>query len=219
MLIEKIISTISASECMVCKVPGELICAGCWESECPPRRPACFMCNTLTEHGQTCTRCRARTRLSGVTIPYRLDGHVKEAVYQLKYSGHRDVARLLVSRLATNLPRLPIDYISYVPSTGTSQRRRGYNQAELLAKGLVRATKLPLKPTLLRLRHIDQIGLGRTQRFEAVKDNFIVRGNAEGQTILLVDDVLTTGATLSECARVLKEAGAKRVWGMVVAKK
>lgn len=219
MIVEKVISIISPNECLVCHKPGELVCASCQQSELVWRTPACFLCNALTKNGQTCTRCRNKSRLSGVTLPFRLIGPMKNIIYELKYFGNRDIARWLPPYLVAELVSSKFDYISYVPATGQSQRQRGYNQAHLLAREIASIVKIPLKSTLLRLHHVDQIGLGRMQRFESVKNNFISRGDLSGKNILLVDDVLTTGATLSECARVLKNAGAKKVWGLAVAKK
>jgi len=157
--------------------------------------------------------------LKGSTIPFRLDGLVKEQIHGLKYGGDREAARFLANEIQHFLPTKKFDYISYVPATGKSQRKRGYNQAKLLAKQLSRDLHIPLRSTLLRLTHTDQIGQSRAGRLASVKGNFISRGALEGKVMLLVDDVVTTGATLNECAYTLKLAGAKSVWGVAVAKK
>ncbi len=218
MIIEKLVSIISQNECLVCSKPGEMVCTDCWQTEFVLRRPACFMCNALSTNGQTCQRCRRKSNLNGVITNFRMSGYMQELIYQLKYYGSRDTARFISQHISTNaLPST--DIVTYVPATGKSQRRRGYNQAQILAKEVAKSINLPLQPTLLRLHHTDQIGLGRIQRFESVKDNFVSRGNLAGKNLLIVDDVITTGATINECARVLKTSGAKNIWGLVVAKK
>lgn len=218
-VLEMIFRFINPAECSECGRPNQLVCDDCWHKLIPPRTPACFWCNTLTNNGTTCPSCARKTHIWGATIPFRLDGVVKDNVYSLKYDGDREVARLFAYKLCAYLPPHSFDAVCYVPATGKSQRKRGYNQAKLLAKEIARITHLPLDSALLRLTHTDQIGLNRAQRLSSVKGNFIARGSYAGKRLLLVDDVVTTGATLNECAYTLKIAGAKSIWAVAVAKK
>jgi ComF family protein len=218
-MLEKLINLINPVECSECGRPKKSVCDDCWQKLVVPRTPACFWCNTLVETGKTCSRCSRKTHLKGATIPYRLDGIVKTGIYQLKYGGDRNTALLYGSKIAQHLPPVKFDCVGYVPSTGKSTRKRGYNQAQLIAKQVARETRLPLEALLLRLAHTDQIGLNRAQRLSSVDGDFIARSNCAGKTILLCDDVVTTGATLNECAYTLKIAGATAVWGLAVAKK
>ncbi len=218
-VLERLLGYISPVECSQCTRPGKSVCDDCWQKLVPQRTPACFWCNSLTPEGKTCVRCARRTHIQGTTIPFRLDGVVKVSVYGLKYDGDREVARLFADKLCSHLPRQAFDAVCYVPATGRSQRKRGYNQAKLLAKEIAKITHLPLDSALLRLTHTDQIGLNRAQRLSSVKGNFIARGSYAGKRLLLVDDVVTTGATLNECAYTLKIAGAKSIWAVAVAKK
>ena len=111
-----------------------------------------------------------------------------------------------------------------VPLHKSRRRSRGFNQSELIARAAVR--QLPRKletltDALVRQRDtISQVGLSREERIENVRDAFRVAqpSRVNGRDILLVDDVMTTGTTLSECARVLKQAGAERVWAATVAR-
>lgn len=219
MLLNRIIQLISQPECSVCGKPGQHVCNNCWQGSVPIRRPACFWCNSLTVDGKTCVICARKTFVKGCTIPFRLDGIVKDSIHSLKYSGDRDMAVVLANKVSPYLPTGQFDCISFVPSTGRSQRKRGYNQAKLLAKHLSLANNIPLESHLLRIDHTDQIGLGRAQRLSSVEGNFISTNKVAGKSVLLVDDVITTGATINECARTLKAAGAKSVWGIAVAKK
>jgi len=218
-VLERILSFISPVECSQCGRPNQSVCDECWQKLVPVRTPACFWCNTLTNEGKTCPSCARKTHITGVTIPFRLNGVVKDKVHGLKYGGDREVAKFFAGKLCEYIPQDTFDTICYVPSTGRSQRKRGYNQAKLLAKEISRTMRLPLEPALLRLTHTDQIGLNRAQRLSGVKGNFIARGNYTGKRILLVDDVVTTGATLNECAYTLKVAGASKVWAVAIAKK
>lgn len=219
-IVESLITVISPSCCIICNKQGSVLCRECINAEVAERKPACFWCNKLQPTGHTCSVCISKTSLNGAIIPFRLDGYIKELIYRLKYNGDRQAGRYFATILAQSLPNGRFDCITYVASTGSSQRRRGYNQAQVIAKELSRITKIPLRNTLLRKTHVDQIGLGRKQRLNSVIDNFILASHdVANQRILLVDDVMTTGATLNECARMLKQGRAKSVWALVVAKK
>ena len=111
-----------------------------------------------------------------------------------------------------------------VPLHKSKRGDRGFNQAELIARAAVKRLPRRLElatGVLVRQRAtISQVGLTREQRIENVRDAFRVRDRRQvrGRTVILVDDVMTTGTTLSECARVLKKAGAERVWAATVAR-
>lgn len=217
--IEKVVNLISPYECLVCEYEGAVVCKNCWEPNVPIRKPACFWCNTLSVDGRTCPRCKRTTHLAGATIPYRLNGLVEQCIYELKYYHNKQMAKFLAGYLADSRDITKFDCISFVPAIGKNQRRRGYNQAKLLAKEVSDIQNIPLVNSLSRISHTNQIGLNRVQRLSSVKNNFIAIRDFTSKKVLLVDDVLTTGATLNECARVLKQSGAKTVWAVVVAKK
>lgn len=219
MIISSIINILSPSQCLICNKEGQSICDECWHMNTSIRKSACFLCNSLVENGKTCKRCNHKTNIKGVTIPFRLQGVVKESIYEIKYYKNREIAKLLASKIVKSLPDRVFDSITYVPSTGKSQRMRGYNQSKLIATEVSRIIEIKNHEYLLRTKHLDQIGLSREERFSAVNNNFILKKKCAGQNILLVDDVVTTGATIDECARVLKSNGAKSIWALAVAKK
>lgn len=219
-MLSKIIDLIVPSSCQVCGREGELVCGGCREEHLTGRTPSCFRCNKISRAGRTCASCRSATKLSGAIVAYRFDGAVKELVYRLKYLSDRAVARFLAREMAAIVDKSQFDLVSFVPSDGAALRQRGYNQAQLIARELARQIEMPCEGVLLRVKHSSQTKLGRHERLAAVRGNFVVLPKPiENQRLLVVDDVLTTGATLSECARVLKNAGARSVWGAVAAKK
>ncbi len=219
-LVESLIQIIAPSSCKVCNREGSVLCTDCMATHIPIRKPACFWCNSLTTRGQTCARCKLKTSLAGASIPFRYQETVRDLIYALKYDGNREVARIFASYLSTCVDTTKFDMVSFVPTTGASQRKRGYNQAQLIAAEISSITGLRLTNTLLRTKHIDQIGLNRAQRLAAVKNIFTTTSHTvENKKILLVDDVITTGATIDECAAVLKQAGATQVWGLAIAKK
>lgn len=156
----------------------------------------------------------------------RYRGPVRELLQSFKY-GHaawlaEDLANLLVRCLEAQFSDLDVDVVSAVPLYHARARERGYNQSHLLAVALARQIRKPLIPRLLKRnrRTETQTHLTLEQRKANVKGAFTVR-NPEwvpGLRVLLVDDVMTTGATVNECARVLKQAGAARVYVVTVAR-
>ena len=149
-------------------------------------------------------------------------------IHLLKYEHATPVAAPLGKMLARASGELvdasATPVVIPVPLHRRRRRSRGFNQSELIARAAVKHLPRKLEVltgALIRQRDtVSQVGLSREERIENVRDAFCVAQPSpiQGRDILLVDDVMTTGTTLSECARVLKQAGAKRVWAVTVAR-
>lgn len=152
-----------------------------------------------------------------------MQGAVRELIHRFKYRNLRAAAPELALLLADYLEThpLPSQVMVPVPLHSRRIRNRGYNQAALLARELSELTGLPVDEGLLARRQdaLPQVqASGRQQRADNVRGSFECNADASGMEVLLIDDVSTTGSTLSECAAVLKEAGAVSVWGLTLAK-
>ena len=152
-------------------------------------------------------------------------GPVKEMIHHLKYSGFTEfadpLAELILQRIQNKVPKGRIEVVP-VPLHKSRESMRGFNQSELIARELSKKLRLDGGDFIRRVRNTEpQVTLSGARRRDNLANSFICVDPAEvqGKTILLVDDVTTTGATLNECARVLKDAGARAVWGVVVAKR
>jgi len=151
---------------------------------------------------------------------------VREIIHEFKYGRQIHLRRLVARWLHAALDdeRLRgrrFDVVVPVPLHATRLRERGFNQANLLAELLSAQTSIPSKPLLDRIRYTTtQTALDRSERMENLHNAFRLRKNADvrGLRVLLIDDVLTTGSTLSECARVLKRAGALSVHAATAAR-
>ena len=156
------------------------------------------------------------------------DKFVQRLIHSFKYRPFlRDLAKPLAFSIIAhisllNKPIYPPDVICPIPLHRRRLKWRGYNHAEELAKQLGKAFSLPVvSNALIKRKHTaPQVSLGREERLRSMKGVFEVRNPQAiaSKNILLVDDVYTTGATMEECARVLKKAGAARVFGAVVAR-
>jgi ComF family protein len=157
---------------------------------------------------------------------------LRELIHLLKYNGVRPAAQVLGRMLAEAFPKLELAFdggtllVVPVPLFKSRRRQRGFNQAELIARAALKACSAPARwqlapDLLLRIRDThSQIGLTSHQRRENLRGAFAVARAPEvtGREVLLVDDVYTTGTTVSECARVLRRAGASKVWVATVAR-
>jgi len=147
------------------------------------------------------------------------EGSLQEAIHRWKYEGKEHLSVLFAEWMAGGLYRYwdpdLFDVLIPVPLHKERLRERGFNQALLLVKELSRRTGIPYRRRVLRKKRptVPQVKLSGVEREKGVRGTFhiIVREEVEGKSILLVDDVYTTGATVNECTRVLLAGGAKRV--------
>jgi ComF family protein len=154
--------------------------------------------------------------LDGARAPFIFDAGARTLVHQLKYQSLHALAEPMTDLLAAYLldSPLPVDLVAPVPLHPRRRRRRGFNQSELLARGIAARIGIELDHHSLRRRRHTRPQLqadDRARREENVRGAFICGDAVRCRRVLLVDDVLTTGATLRECAVTLKDAGAATV--------
>ena len=209
--------------CVACGKLGAYICKRCFAKIEFIEKPVCPVCQRQAVGGKTHPGCQGRYRLDGLVIAARYRGPIKKAIAKVKYRWVYDIGKTLVDLLSASLWRFEIpDNLILIPVPLHLRRKnwRGFNQAELLAKILSDRFGLKFFTALIRISAgRTQVGLDKKDRKANVKDAFSLREEAavKGQNILLVDDVYTSGATMAECAKVLKKAKAKTVWAMTIA--
>ena len=142
------------------------------------------------------------------------DGDLRRSVIALKYRGRRRTARTL-ARLMVPLVPTDCSLVTWAPTSPSRRRARGYDQAELLARHLAAATRQRWSCALRRLDPAGQTGRSRAERLRG--PSFVASASVAGAGVVLVDDVVTTGATLRDASRALLEAGAARVVCVCVA--
>jgi ComF family protein len=200
--------------------PGSGFCEPCSSSLEAPADP-CPVCG-LPDAAAGCGPCRARPPpYSAARSALLYGGQVAVAVRRLKYDGASHLARplgALMRPLVAALP--PVDLVVPVPLHPTRLRQRGYNQAALLAREATRGRGLCLRFGVLRRRLATppQVALDRRQRQANLRQAFRAGRRAAGRRVLLVDDVLTTGATAAACAEALLQAGATSVSVLTLAR-
>lgn len=197
-------SMLFGSRCAVCSRPGPSPCIACSDL---------FVGAGPVE---------APEGLDDVVALLSYEGAAREFVTSLKYSNHRDgLARIAVA-LGSLVDRDDIDLITWAPTSRFHRRERGYDQAELLAKALARSARLDCASVLERLAGPAQTGRGRAERLHGVefrlREHQLQRPvDLRGARVAVVDDVMTTGATLEAAATVLRRGGAETITGVVLA--
>lgn len=193
--------------CPSCAVPSRWLCEPCneqveWITTC------CARCGYPTPRPQpTCARCRDLAFDVGRAAAV-YDGPARDAMLAFKLGGERRAARDLAAAMARVVPAA--DVVTAVPSTRRAKAARGFNPAEELARHVAMTMNRPYGRLLAKIRETaDQAGLGRTDRRANLAGAFKARP-VEGD-VLVVDDILTTGATADACARALREAGAAKI--------
>ncbi len=165
------------------------------------------------------------TWFDGVFCICEYKGIIKQSIMRYKYFGkahyYRTFAMIIADKLKEMINISEFDIIISVPLHKQRERKRGYNQSLLISKEISKIMGIPDKSSLLiRHRYTDtQSLLHKNERYLNVKNSFRVTNENEisGKSILLVDDVLTTGYTINECSRMLKESGAEKVYAVVIA--
>ena len=184
------------------------------------KRPYCGRCAAPIPSGELCQQCTiGAPEIDESRSPYLLEGAIREAIHGLKYRNLRAVAPTLGRLLAQWLGSSYIlgESLVPVPLHPRRLRGRGYNQSALLAKEVSKHTGLGLnEDVLVRTRDSPpQVSLSsREERARNVEGSFECVGDARGRRFILVDDVVTTGSTMSACAAALKAGGARSVWGL-----
>ena len=212
--------------CLGCQANGQLLCVTCLEALPLLNPPFCRVCADPRLDGRrgACARCRAASlAVDGIRAPLLMEGLIQDAIHHLKYRNLRALAPELAAILSRFLQThpLPGDTLVPVPLHPRRLRRRGYNQAILLARELGKLGGLEVNVGLLECIKDNPPQAEATsleQRRLNVAGSFDCPGDAAGAKIILIDDVATTGTTLSACAEALKRAGASSVWGLTLAR-
>lgn len=198
------------------------VCPACWKRVSLLPLEVCQCCGLPSSGaaGSLCGKCLSDPpAFEKARAAALYQEELRDLIHRFKFNGFMHLSKPLGKIMQQVFPihfdAATIDIIVPVPLHAKREKQRGFNQAELLARSLANHLKKPLASRVLRrsMNTPPQSGLTDAQRLENVKGVFEVRKPAviEGKQVLLVDDVLTTGATLSSCARVLKSSGAIQV--------
>lgn len=233
----RLLHTIFPTTCLACGAalwddPIPFVCTTCWESVARLPHPQCPCCSrpfsspVALAHSPThrCGPCRKTPpSFTQAWTPYLYQTPLKEMIVAFKYHGKTRLARPLANLMLEGIPHVPkLDGILAVPLHRDRIRDRAYNQSLLLATQLGRALQIEvLHHTLIKsVATSPQTGLKRSARLKNLRNVFSVNHpvRIRGKRLLLIDDVLTTGTTVNECAKVLLKQGAQLVYVSTLAR-
>lgn len=213
--------------CFGCKVWGEYVCAGCVNRIRVMDNQICPICNRGSAGGMTHPRCRGQDQMDGLTAVLAYSGLTKRLIKAFKYQWvetlANDLMELIISLGDWRMVAGQKWVVTAIPLHPQRERWRGFNQAEVIAKAVAAYGRWKYQGgVLIRTRKTKpQMSLKRQEREENMTGAFGAGqelSRVKGKPVLLVDDVWTTGATLREAAKVLKRAGAIKVWGFTLAR-
>jgi ComF family protein len=223
LVFDRALDLVFPPRCVSCDAFGSFICPHCRADMTPAEGPRCLTC-WMPLQIPICRRCRTHPlALSGVRSAFVYEAAARDAVLALKFRGLSAVAPVMAGSMARcfNEWAPPVALIVPVPLSGHRQRTRGYNQSELLAKELARLTGISLaRRALVRRRFTPPQARQPSEEVRRINvaDAFAAGRRIPTGAVLLIDDVITTGATLDACARVLLNEGADAVFALTFAR-
>lgn len=211
---DMIIGTIAPHSCLACELTGEILCEACVLSVLPGVPSRCYKCHTLTKNNSVCKSCARNSFITSVWVSTYYEEFAKELLNRLKF--HRAVAAAKPVAISINetLPNVNQDMVLCpIPTVNSRVRMRGYDQALEITRYLLKISGLKSENLLVRRGKSRQVGSNRYDRFKHLENAFRVKNNSQikNKDIILIDDVVTTGATIESAAKTLKKAGAKSV--------
>lgn len=219
MIIDKILDVITPYDCLSCGQEGHVVCDWCYPHAFPRLPDRCFSCKAVSRSSAVCSTCKKATVLQNVWAITAYDSVAKSLIRTMKIDCARQPCQIIARALHEEAPYLDVTTIvTAVPSSRSRVRERGFAHAEMIAKKFAHMRHLAYTQYVDRVGKQKQAGANRQQRLQQIAGAYEVdRPIAKGSNILLIDDVTTTGATLTEVAKILKKAGAKSVSAVVFA--
>lgn len=224
-LFETIKATVFPNRCIVCGslCKDKYFCENCKDILKPFKVRLCPKCGSPIKH------CSCKFNFyyfDKIVSVFPNENENQKSFYAFKFGGHRSSAKffssLMTNVVSESFKDINFDLITTVPMHYLKRVKRGFNQSQILATNIAKALCLPFRNILKenkasKIQHKSQ---SIAERFLNVKGKYSLRKgqNLKGKTVLLVDDIMTTGATLSECARLLKLGGAEKVYAVTTLK-
>jgi len=214
--------------CLVCQKEGIWMCEPCLQKISSTPVVACPICHKNNQEGFCCSSCKGDSFLFRhfALYPYKNSHVIKKILHIFKYGFVEELGQTIANLIEKDLlihrdKFINIDMITFVPLHRRRFLERGFNQSEFIAEIVGLLLRKRVQNVLKRVRYTkQQATLSRKKRVQNVRDVFTLEISkmVSGKNILLVDDVYTSGATMQECAKVLRKEGAKKVIGFSLAR-
>lgn len=218
-MLNSVFQMIAPHYCIQCNTRGAIVCEKCMQKLLTPATERCYRCNALSPGFRTCRSCRSSSDIFALSFVGFYEEPLRGLIAKTKYRSARDGCREIARLIAQAAPKHHVDVITWVPTAHRHIRQRGFDHARLLAFELAHELQLPCRQLLLRDKQVTQVGASRRKRRLQMRDAFRNTGAAnQYRRVLLVDDVVSTAATVEAAAHTLRQAGVKRVVAAVAAR-
>ncbi len=212
--------------CLTCSRFGKYFCDHCVSTirTIGVNEAICPICERRAFGGMTHPRCKTKYSLDGLTSIFHYDGIIRQAVKTLKYRRVTNLAQEFMHLISPHLPTALSSMLIPIPLHPSRYRDRGFNQAEVLGRILADRLHIPIRTDILKrvIKTTPQVEMkDRKERLKNMKNVFSIHNSKfviPNSTIILFDDVFTTGATMRAAGETLKRAGAKSVWAVTMAR-
>jgi competence protein ComFC len=230
---EWLLDLVFPKECLACGCPDVYLCGSCLKKIELNLKSYCALCKADTDNFKICPSCREKTALQAVFVVANYNNKILQAVlHNLKYNYVQELSQPLIFLMQKFFQRNNLlEFYGFnktntllvpVPLHKKRYLSRGFNQSVLLADGFSPFFNIPRSDLLKRqVNTVSQVTLKRHERQENMKDAFVYVGSDmdKNKKIIIIDDVVTTGSTLIECASALRRQGFKDIYGLVIAQR
>lgn len=207
-MIDALLSTVAPHICSGCQEYGTVLCKSCIDDINNDDFGRCVWCLRPTVHMHQCGACTRKLKTAGAWVVGERAGVLKRLLNDYKFESHREAATALALLLDAAIPVLSTDtVVTWVPTAPAHTRQRGFDHAARLARVFAVLRGLPCQSLLIRQRGGSQHELGKKAREAAAAHAFRLKQAPHQPQILLIDDILTTGATMKACVGLLRAAG------------
>lgn len=229
-VVEAVKDLIFPPRCPVCdnvlKISDKLICMGCYEKLKYVQSPSCMKCGKplKAEEHEYCHDCSEKNHIFERGVALFEYSSVHESIYRFKYQGRKEYGAFYASQISLHLGKqieeMKADALIPVPLHKKKMRIRGYNQAQVLAEEMSKYIGIPTRTDMVERKKwtVPQKELNNSERQKNLKKAFnIVENDVKLDTIIIVDDIYTTGSTINELAREFKKTGVEKVYFIALA--
>jgi ComF family protein len=208
--------------CIACGDEGAVMCRACLSTAGDTIPSRCAGCHRITKKNKTCRSCLKWLRARHIYVATSYDSLYERLLHELKFECRKQAVYPIVDIMLQQLQSIEVfDSICPLPTAPSRVRLRGFDHALLISRELSKKSSIPTQKSLTRSTNARQVGANRRERLSQLENEFKVHGkdSVRGKNILLVDDIITTGASIASATNALYKAGAKNVSALVYAQK